>query len=58
MLSRIFLIKQGKCCGNGCFMCPYHKKHTKGSKLISQRVIDSLEIWEKKEIQSILKNEK
>ncbi|MBT7423303.1 MAG: hypothetical protein HN782_03760, partial [Candidatus Marinimicrobia bacterium] len=23
MLSRVFLIKQGKCCGNGCLMCPY-----------------------------------
>ena len=58
MLSRIFLIKQGKCCGNGCLMCPYHKKHTKGCDSISKKVIDSLEIWEKKEIQSMSRNEK
>ena len=50
MLSRIFLIKQQECCGNGCLMCPYNKKHKKGSKIICKDVADSLEDWEKKEI--------
>tara|TARA_Y100000591_G_C21614290_1_gene584517 strand:- start:9 stop:197 length:189 start_codon:yes stop_codon:yes gene_type:complete len=50
MLSRIFLIKQRACCGNGCLMCPYNEKHKKGSKIICKDVADSLEEWEKKEI--------
>jgi hypothetical protein len=25
------LIKNGKCCGNGCKNCPYDPKHTKGN---------------------------
>ena len=31
MLSKQFLIKRKQCCGNGCLMCPYVPKHTKGS---------------------------
>ena len=31
MLSKEFLIKRKQCCGNGCFMCPYLPRHTKGS---------------------------
>ena len=50
MLSRIFLIKQRACCGNGCLMCPYNEKHIKGSKIICRDVANSLEDWEKKEI--------
>ena len=34
MLSKVFLIKQGKCCGNGCLMCPYVDKHSgKGTEI-------------------------
>lgn len=35
MLSKEFLLNQGECCGNGCFMCPYEPKHTKGSMSVS-----------------------
>ena len=51
MLSRIFLIKQGKCCGNKCVMCPYTKKHSGKSTKIRPRVLKSLEKWEKDELQ-------
>ena len=51
MLSRIFLIKQGKCCGNKCFMCPYTKKHSGKSKKIRSEILKSLENWEKEELQ-------
>lgn len=35
-LSRITLLKQGSCCGNGCRNCPYLPRHTKGSKRIEK----------------------
>jgi hypothetical protein len=54
MLSRVLLIKQGKCCGNGCIMCPYEKKHVKNSKVIKKEVINGLENWEKKELKDLL----
>ena len=38
MLSEQFLIKQKQCCGNGCLMCPYLPKHTKGSYKIMNRM--------------------
>jgi UV DNA damage endonuclease len=38
MLSKQFLIKRKQCCGNGCFMCPYIPKHTKGSFKIMNRM--------------------
>ena len=50
MLSRVFLIKQGKCCGNKCLMCPYEEKHCGLSSTISQKTLENLEPWEKKEI--------
>ena len=53
MLSRSFLIKQNKCCGNGCFMCPYEEKHNRGSRILKKEIIDNLEIWEKKELESV-----
>ena len=31
MLSREYLIKQGKCCGEGCLMCPYEPENEKGA---------------------------
>ena len=49
MLARIFLLKQGKCCGNGCLMCPYEKKHLRGSQKIRKEVLDDLESWEKEQ---------
>lgn len=34
ILSREFLLKQGKCCGSGCKMCPYEPKHLQNSQKI------------------------
>ena len=53
MLSKIFLIKQGRCCGNKCLMCPYEKKHVKGSKVIQENIIATLEDWEKQELKNV-----
>tara|TARA_B000000609_G_C24059757_1_gene285907 strand:- start:190 stop:351 length:162 start_codon:yes stop_codon:yes gene_type:complete len=50
MLSKVFLIKQGKCCGHKCLMCPYENKHSGKSKKIRKGVIENLEKWEKKEL--------
>jgi len=50
MLSRFFLLKQGKCCGNGCLMCPYYEKHSKGSRQVREEVLDDLEDWEKQQL--------
>ena len=50
MLSKIFLISQGKCCGRKCVMCPYTKKHKGTSSEIRKEVFDTLEKWEKKEL--------
>ena len=51
MLSRIFLIKQGKCCGNGCLMCPYEERHNGKSKKVKKEILMNLEDWEKKELE-------
>ena len=50
MLSRVFLIKQGQCCGNGCLMCPYTEKHSGKSSQVRKEVIIDLEDWEKEEL--------
>ena len=50
MLSRVFLIKQRKCCGNGCLMCPYDNKHSGASSTIRDEVLNSLEPWELEEL--------
>jgi hypothetical protein len=31
VFTALFLIQQGKCCGNGCKNCPYDPKHKKGN---------------------------
>ena len=53
MLSRVFLIKQGECCGNGCLMCPYEERHIWKSNKIRREIIKKLEIWEKDELKNI-----
>ena len=50
MLSRVFLIKQGHCCGHKCLMCPYEEMHSGKSKKIRDDVIGQLQDWEKEEI--------
>ena len=53
MLSRVFLIKQGECCGNGCLMCPYEERHIEKSKKIRTEIIKNLEIWGKDELKNL-----
>ena len=31
VLTSLFLLKRGYCCGNGCSQCPYDPPHTKGN---------------------------
>ena len=31
VFTALYLIQQGKCCGNGCKNCPYDPKHKKGN---------------------------
>ncbi len=40
MLSRLFLLKKKKCCGEGCFMCPYEPKNFQNSEIIRKDVIE------------------
>jgi len=42
MLSREFLINEGKCCGNRCRLCPYEPKYMKGSTNIKMKREDIL----------------
>ncbi len=39
MLSRLILLKNKKCCGEGCLMCPYEPKHSQNSEIIRKEVI-------------------
>ncbi|MBT4148842.1 MAG: hypothetical protein HOK88_03555 [Candidatus Marinimicrobia bacterium] len=58
MLSRVFLIKQGKCCGNGCLMCPYTNRHSGQSNKIKKEVLNNLEKWESLALKNVkLKSE-
>lgn len=50
MLSKLFLIKQGRCCGHKCLMCPYEKMHSGKSNIIRKEILEQLEKWEKKEL--------
>jgi hypothetical protein len=36
VFTALFLIQQGKCCGNGCINCPYFPKHTKGNLVLAK----------------------
>jgi hypothetical protein len=36
VFTTLYLIQQGKCCGNGCKNCPYFPKHTKGNLVLSK----------------------
>ena len=54
MLSRVFLIQQGKCCGLECLMCPYEHKHSGSSEIIRKDVWDDLADWEKDELKQTM----
>ena len=53
MLSRIFLIKRGECCGLKCHMCPFEDRHSGSSKIIRQDVLKDLNDFEIEELESI-----
>ena len=40
MLSRLMLLKNKKCCGEGCLMCPYNPKHLKDSSIVREEVME------------------
>ncbi len=52
MLSRLMLLKNSRCCGEGCLMCPYEPKHVKNSKTIKKEIV---EICTKEELDIINK---
>ncbi len=56
MLSKVFLITQGKCCGKKCVMCPYTDKHNGTSTKVRKEIIDTLEKWEKEELNLFISN--
>ena len=35
VFTALYLIQQGKCCGNGCRHCPYEPKHKKDNKKLA-----------------------
>ena len=37
VFTALYLIQQGKCCGNGCTNCPYFPKHTKGNLVLAKK---------------------
>ncbi len=39
MLSRLMLLKNSRCCGEGCLMCPYEPKHVQSSNIVRKEVI-------------------
>ena len=39
MLSRLFLLKNKKCCGEGCLMCLNEPKHSQNSGIVRKEVI-------------------
>ena len=40
MLSRLILLKNSRCCGEGCLMCPYDPKHVKNSNTIKKEIVE------------------
>jgi hypothetical protein len=36
VFTALYLIQQGKCCGNGCSNCPYFPKYTKGNLVLAK----------------------
>lgn len=50
MLSKLFLIKQGKCCGHGCLQCPYIPRHSGMTNKININIFNNLEKWELEEL--------
>jgi len=36
VLTSLFLLKRGYCCGNKCKSCPYEPIHTKGTTTVKE----------------------
>ena len=54
MLSRLLLLKNKTCCGNGCLMCPYEPKHSQNSSIVRLEVIKVCNSEELKVINDLL----
>ena len=52
MLSRVFLIQRGKCCGLKCLMCPYENKHSGLSTIVRHDIWKDLHNWELEALES------
>tara|TARA_B100001029_G_C15042667_1_gene444786 strand:+ start:1587 stop:1787 length:201 start_codon:yes stop_codon:yes gene_type:complete len=52
LLSKLYLIKQGKCCGHGCFQCPYDPPHSGMTNKININIYKNLEEWELNELKN------
>ena len=57
MLTKLFLIKQGNCCGHGCLHCPYYPKHSGNSNKINLKIFNELEDWEMDELHKLDKKD-
>tara|TARA_X000001036_G_C20555558_1_gene756195 strand:+ start:68 stop:238 length:171 start_codon:yes stop_codon:yes gene_type:complete len=53
MLSRVFLIKRGKCCGHKCYMCPFEDKHSGSSNVVRVDILNNLNELEIKELNNL-----
>jgi len=51
LLSKVFLIKQGQCCGLECSLCPYIPKYSGLTNKLCPKVLKNLEEWEKSELE-------
>ena len=53
MLSRVFLIKRGECCGHKCYMCPFEDKHSGLSNVVRADILNNLNELEIKELNNV-----
>ena len=53
MLSRVFLIKRGECCGHKCYMCPFEDKHSGSSNVVRADILNNLNELEIKELNNV-----
>ena len=43
VLTELYLVKRGKCCGGGCRHCPYDPNHVKGNDTLREDVKKKLD---------------
>ena len=39
VLTALFHLERGQCCGSGCRHCPYEPRHTKGKVVLSEKLL-------------------